>query len=346
MGHTDSILETILSQIAPSDETLEAARGRRDAVLSALNGLDGRLRDYASGSIGHRTANDDTDADCGVVLDRRVYPELGPDGDDVGPEDIVERVRSIARSYLKEEYPGLTTSLTKRAIIFEFHEPFASGDDTKDPSVDLIVALTRRDADGLWIPNRDTKAWDASHPEQHTKLLTDPPDDARRLRARTIRLVKGWNQQYDDAALCSFNIEALALEAIIETMSLGKAVTLLLEYAARELKKANTKDPAGVSPPIKLLLDRDTVVSRLESAGTHMRRALDSDDDEDAVTEELAAVFYKFVQKAEGGTSKAARAASLRGGNTNLNRAGAYVTAGAAASHLKTVRSHGNGNVQ
>ncbi len=346
MGHTNRLLDNIRGQIAPSDETLQAARTRRDDVLAALKDFEGRLRDYAAGSIGHRTANDDTDADCGLVLDRRVYQDLGPDGDDVGPEDIVQRVRSAARENLKEKYPDITTNLTKRAIKFEFHLPVGYGDDARDPSVDLIVALTRKDADGLWIPSRETKEWDASHPEHHTKLLADPPDELRRLRARTVRLVKGWNQQYGEPALCSFNIEALALEVITETMSIGEAVTKWFEYAARELKKANTKDPAGISPAIKLLLERDAVVSRLESAAKHMREALDHDDDEDAVTEQLAVVFYKYVQKPGGDSSKAALAASLRGGNTGLNRGGAYVTAGAAASHLKTVRSHGDGKVR
>jgi hypothetical protein len=309
--------------------------------LAAAKGVDGWLRDYVSGSIGHRTANDDTDADCGIVLDRRVHQDLGPDGDGVGPEEIVERIRSTVRNVLTETHPDLTTRLTKRAVKFEFHAPVGEGDDARDPSADLIVALTRKDAPGLWIPNRTTADWDASHPEEHTRLLTAPPDGLRRLRARTIRLVKAWNQQFTKPALVSFNIEALALEAITEVKPIGEAVTVWFEYAAREIKKANTKDPAGVSPPIKLLLDRDAVVDRLERAAKHMRQALDHDDDEDAVTEELAIVFYKFVQKPEGDESPAALAAALRKGNPDFNRAGAFV-AGAAASQLRTVRSHGD----
>lgn len=341
MGYTDKLLDDIRDRIKPCDETLEAARGRRDEVLAAAKGVEGWLRDYASGSIGHRTANNDTDADCGVVLDRRVHQDLGPDGDGGGPEEVVQRIRNVARDVLKEEHPRLTTDLTKRAVKFEFHDPLGAGDGAADPSVDLIVALTRKDADGLWIPNRDTQGWDASHPEHHTKLLTDPPDGLRRLRARTIRLVKGWNQQYTSPAMVSFNIEALALEAITEVGTISEAVTQWFEYAAREIKKGNTKDPAGISPPIKLPLHRDTVVARLESAAEHMREALCHDDDEDAVTEQLAVVFYRFVQKPEGGGSKAALAAALRKGNPEFNRAGLYV-AGAGVSHLRSVRSYGD----
>ena len=341
MGYTDQLLEEVQDQIKPSDKTLEAARSRRDEVLAAAKDVDGRLRDYVSGSLGHRTANDDTDADCGVVLDRRVYEELGPDGEGTGPEEIVQNIRETVREVLKEQHSELKTRVTKRAITFEFHEPLGSGDDAKDPSVDLIIALTRKDADGLWIPNRDAGRWDASHPEKHTKLLTDPADGVRRLRTATIRLAKGWNKQYTSPALVSFNIEALALETITDVVQIGEAVTQWFEYSARELKKANTKDPADISPPIKLLLERDAVVARLEGAAEHMRDALDHDDDEDAVTEALAVVFYKFVQKPEGSSSKAAVASALRKGNADFNRAGVYA-AGAGASQLRSVRSHGD----
>ena len=106
-------------------------------------------RGYNSGSIAHGTANSDTDAGCGIVLDRRVWPELGPDGDSVGPCDVVEDVRCLVRSHLLEIYPGVKTWLTKRAIQLKFHDPLAN--DT-DPSVDLIVGFQRNDG-GLWIPN-------------------------------------------------------------------------------------------------------------------------------------------------------------------------------------------------
>jgi len=346
MGHTDRILHDIRTEIAPSDQTLDAARFRREEVLAAARGFDGALWTYASGSIAHRTANDDTDADCGVVLDRRSYPELGPDGDGVGPDAVMEGVRDLVRDKLKDAHPELKTRLT-RAIEVKFHEPVGSGDDPPDPSVDLIVALTRKDKEGLWIPNRDSGGWNASHPECHTKLLTNPPEDIRRVRARAIRLVKAWNKQPTSPGLSSFNIEALALEAITQAVAIGEAVALWFEHSAREIRKGNTKDPADVSPPIKLLLNRDVVVGRLETAAKHMRTALDNDDDEEAVTEELALVFPKFVQMPAGDSSKAALAAALRDGNRNFNRAGRYIATGAvAATPLKTVRSFGDGEVR
>ncbi len=342
MGHTNKILDEVRKQVAPADETLEAARARRDSVLEAAKKSEGVLRTYSSGSIAHFTANDDTDADCGIVLDRRVYPKLGPDGDGDGPDEIVSKVRDFVRDAIRGAHPKVSFRLTKRAIKIEFSEPINGKAHAPDPSVDLIVALTRK-AGALWIPNRDKDGWDASDPECHTKLLTDPPADVARVRRRTVRLVKGWNGQFTSRGLCSFNIEALALECITKAMSIGDAVTMWFEYAAKEIKKGNTKDPADVSPSIKLPADvtRDAVVSCLEKAANHMRAALDSDDDEATAKDELSLVYWDYVK-----SDKSALATALRGGNSGFNRAGQIAAVTGAAATLKTTRSFGDGKVR
>ena len=81
------------------------------------------------------------DADCGLVLDRRSYPSLGPDGEGVGPLEIVEEVRAFLRKEMKIEHPDIVFYITKRAIKITFNEPLADG---TDPTVELIVALTRK----------------------------------------------------------------------------------------------------------------------------------------------------------------------------------------------------------
>ena len=256
MQNTASHLNDVHAKLAPSDDTLSAARSRRDELLAKVGSYPGALRTYKSGSIAHRTANHDTDADCGVVLDRRSYPSLGPDGEGEAPNKIVEEVREFLRERLKEDHPDIRFRVTKRAIKVSFNEPL---DDGTDPSVDLIVALTRKNGRGLWIPNVETKDWDASDPEYHTKVLTDDPADLRRVRAKVIRLAKGWNTQFAEPGLCSFNIEALALNCINEEHGVPDGLAELFRYAASDLKKRLTPDPAGVSKPIKLPTDRDAV---------------------------------------------------------------------------------------
>ena len=238
MGHTANVLDDVRTQVAPSDQTLAVARERRRAVIDAAKAYPGFLRSYMLGSIAHGTANGDTDADCGIVLDRRSYPKLGPDGDGDGPSDTVESMRGHLREALSEDYDGLSFRVTKRAIMVTFNDPVAEG---VDPHVDLIVAINRKDEPGLWIPNTERNGWDASDPEAHTSLLTSGERSRRTARARVVRLAKAWNNQYSQPGLCSFNIEALALAALDGERDLAQGLATL--FSMRHPTSASTSRP-------------------------------------------------------------------------------------------------------
>lgn len=250
----------------------------------------------------------------------------------------MEEVRCLVREGLKQTYDGIKTWLTKRAIQLKFHEPLPNG---SDPSVDLIVALQRADG-GLWIPNLHADSWDASDPICHTSLLTAPPKAPRVVRARVIRVVKAWNAQFSEPGFCSFNIEALALACVTEGMTLATGMAEFFQFAAKDVAKRNTPDPAGVSNPIKLKVDRDVMVTRLESAEDSLRLALDHDDDEQAVRTALADIFWKYLDPPEGADSKAAMARALRTGNAGVSM-GAGLRLGGSGHALKTTRSFGDG---
>lgn len=337
MNNADEILAEVQRKIAPTDKTLETVRSRRDEVMSVASHYAGALRTYMAGSIAHRTANDDTDADCGVVLDRRSYHELGPDGDGGPPNEIVENVRSFIRDELKERHPNVTFRLTKRAIKVTYNEPLPDG---SDPSVDLIVALTRTDG-ALWIPNLERKHWDASDPEYHTQLLTAEPAGLRRLRAKVIRLAKAWNKQYSQPGLCSFNITALALEAVKEEVSVADGLVAFFKYAASDLAKRQTPDPAGVSAPIKTLIEREVIAGRLSKAKETLEAALKSDNENDA-RDALASVYWVYVDPSPGSSSKAAFAKALREGNSAVRVVpGSISIAGSGGVALKATRAYG-----
>jgi len=321
MGITATILDDILRDTAPSDETLDAVRERREEVLGIAACFPGASRTYASGSIAHRTANDDTDADGGVVLDRRCYPDLGPDGGGEGPAEIVEDMRAYLRDALKVNHPDVAFRLSKRAIRVTYKESLADG---TDPTVDLIVALTRKDW-ALWIPNLNRPGWDASDPECHTRLMTAEPATLRRTRAKIVRLAKAWNKQYAQPGMCAFNLTALALACITERMGVATGLAEFFTYAANDLKKRLTPDPAGVSPPIKLLIDRDPMVSRLDQASQLMEKALAHDDDEKIVREALADLYWEYVEPPAESASKAAYAQALRQGNARAGISGGLV---------------------
>ena len=330
---TNKVLDEVREKLAPIDSVIKLARDRRGLVLEAAMDFPGTLRSYYSGSIAHGTANFDLDADCGVVLDRRTYPELGPDGDDVGPTDVVVQVADLVKDALPDA--DVDTS-KKRAIMVTFNAPVGA----YDPSVDLIVGLERRDEPGLWIPQLFTDTWDASHPEKHTELFTSGSDKLRQIRARAVRLAKGWNGQFEDPCVSSFNIETIAWNCVTDEMTMADALAEIFEYGARELLSP-TPDPAEVSPPIKLLLDPAIVVSRFNDASKLMQEALQHDEDENAVREALAKLFPDYVDALPSASAdKAAIAAALRDtGNSAFKVGSTGVVASEGAAGLKNVRS-------
>jgi hypothetical protein len=314
------------------------AKIRRADAIDAAKAVDGVARGYNSGSVAHGTANSDTDADGGIVLDRRKWQDLGPDGEGVGPCEVVDEVRATVRDTLKETYTGLKTRLSKRAIVVKFHEELPNG---TDPSVDLIVGL-QRPAGGLWIPNLDTDTWDPSDPICHTELLTADPKSLRVARARVVRLARAWNTQHSTPGMCSFNIEALALACFTEATDVANGLAALFKYAATDVAKRNTPDPAHVSKPIKLAIERDVMVDRLQQARDLMSTALDNDDDETAVDTALADLFWKHLDPPTGTSSKAAMAAALRTGNAGVSM-GSTLSVGTSERTFKTGRAFGDG---
>ena len=82
-------------------------------------------------SLAYATANCPTherdtglDADCGVKLDRRSHPTLGPDSpENDGPTPIVEEVGDHLRPKVLAEHPKAISEITTRAILIKFNAP-------------------------------------------------------------------------------------------------------------------------------------------------------------------------------------------------------------------------------
>jgi hypothetical protein len=248
----NDLFEEARERIAVPDEVLKEARKRRDRIREVVEANFHTLGSFGSGSLAHGTQNDPpNDADAAVVLDRRVYGSLGPDGE--GPCAVVEEVRSVLRTELKEEYPGVRFCTGgHRAIRVNFMEPIQSG--AGNFTADLIVAV-RRDEGGLWIPDLDNDGWDPSHPKRHVELVVERNKKTDSRFARIMRLAKHANSHHGKT-IVSFNVVALGLEAITEKVSLPEGLVLFLRHAAEGLNKGLTDDPAAVSSPIKANVPR------------------------------------------------------------------------------------------
>lgn len=345
MGYTAEILDDVRRQIAPDDSVLKEARERRENIKAIASSYDGVARSYSSGSLAHGTANcpihlrdKGLDADCGVVLDRRVHPTLGPDSIvNEGPCRLSGEFVEYLRPRLLNMYPHARLELTKRAVFIEIKEPMPDGE---DPTIDLVIGLQRREK-GLWIPNTEADRWDPSHPEMHTALLTAEPKQLRVTRARAIRLSKAENKRTSQPPLCSFNIEAFGLMFVAADMDVTHALLMLWTQGAADLQRRLTPDPAHVSRPIKVQ-DRTYAVQRLQHAAQRLQAALANDDNEAVVRQHLHALWPDYVAASRHESTKARIAAALKSKRALGVSTGGGLTTG-IGEPLKSTRSFGDG---
>lgn len=339
MNEMNQQLSDVLAQVAVPDEALNAARARRDAVRREAQKFTGVRDTFRSGSVATGVVTHPLeDSDSGMILDRRCYPTLGPDGEGDPPTDVVADLHSHLGPLIREVWPSATIHDMKRGVTVRFHEPLADG---TDPYVDLVLALDRKDAPGLWIPNLDNDTWDASHPQKHVELMNAGARSLRVVRARVVRLAKTWNKQFASPALSSFNLVALALETIEETTDLATALTKFFEHAHSSLSISRTEDPAAVSGPIKYEGTRDQVLSRLRSARDHLQVALADPGDLDVVVAELYGVFWNYLPEPIDlrSSTSAQVTETLRSSNPRFRETAAGLTVLAGA--VKTQRAYG-----
>lgn len=323
------------SQIRTDDKVMAEARRRRDRTLALASGYDGVRFSFVSGSVAMGVVIDPVnDADGGIVLDRRVYSKLGPDGDGELPAEVVDGVHDFVGPLIRREWPKATIHTMRRGLTVKFHDPILE----QDPYVDLVVAMERRDASGLWIPNILDERWDPSDPQKHVALMASGTSELRTLRARVVRLAKAWNKQYDEPALCSFNIVALALEAFDVDEPLDDALLHFFDHAIASLREGCTEDTARVSDRIKLPLGKATAIARLTSARDNIARAQLTSDEECLAA--MHDVFWKYLPEPQAGGSKRDLATVLRSGSPRISTVGTTAIVGAG----KRTRAYGANN--
>lgn len=298
MSLANQLITEMLVATKPTKEAIDEARARRDLVKTAAMTYDGALNFIKSGSLAHFTANGTiSDADGSLVLDRRTYHEYGPDGDGIGPTDLVTGVAEVIRDTVTQVYPNVYISTNhKRAIYFRFREPLPDG---QDPTVDLVIGLNRKDEPGIWIPNLDDDNWDASDPDKHTELVRARRQSSNHISSKVVRALKLFSKQWDQELLTPFHWTALMLEAYPKQKSLIEGVIDTLNHAAATLEDGDTDDPAGVSGLIHLPDGRESrvVISRIRNAASKLQQAHDVSGEDEASLDEVVELFGDVFTK-------------------------------------------------
>lgn len=298
MNLANELITEMLAESKPSREAIDEARARRDLVKEAAMTYEGALGFIKSGSLAHFTVNGTvSDADGSLILDRRIYTKYGPDGDNIGPYELVLDLAEYIRDTVKQIYPNVYISTNhKRAIYFRFRQPLEDG---QDPTVDLVIGLNRKDQPGIWIPNLDDDSWDPSNPGKHTDLVRVRRQSTNHASSKVVRALKLFSKQWEKELLASFHWTALMLEAYPNQKPVIKGVIDVLKHAAESLEEGNTDDPAGVSGPIHLPShrERSVVIGRISSAAAKLQKAYDTQDDNEEALDEVVELFGEIFTK-------------------------------------------------
>jgi len=269
----EELLEQARHRIQVSDAELDEARRRRDLIGGALLREFRGSRVYVNGSVAHGDAlNPLTDIDLGVVVAEAKHTH-GPGKK--GCSDLQERAANAIREALHEEFPRLRVEWRgrRRSILVRFSKAVTYGQD--DFTADVIIAIDNPDDEGLFIPNY--QAWSRSHPEEHTRLVREANKATDYTYARVVRLTKHYSRR-NQKPLCSWNIKALALDALTSRTRLADGMLAWFDHAIASLSKGLTEDPAHVAEqPIAIndKMTRTEVVNRLKESRERLVNALD-----------------------------------------------------------------------
>ncbi|MFD8569589.1 hypothetical protein [Streptomyces sp. NPDC059639] len=260
-------------KIQVTDRELDEAKRRRRLLAASVRRAFPGSSTYFNGSVAHGDANTPlTDVDLGVVLTAKDAEPFGPGKKNALP--LMEIARDAIHADLDKEFPKLTIEVVgrRRAVLVRFGDPVTPGQ--VDFTADVMTAIPHPSGRGLYIPNtKIADGWDRADPITHTQMVLQAIEDTKVVFARTVRLLKHWNCTHSKP-MCSWNIKALGLDCIDEPMPLIDALQTFFAYAADEIDKGPTPDPAGVAGAIPLNLPRPEVRKRLCTARDYIDLAI------------------------------------------------------------------------
>lgn len=269
-----SLLEEGRRKIQVTDEELDEAKRRRRLLADAVGRAFPGSISYFNGSVAHGDANTPlTDVDLGVVLTKKDAEPFGPGKKSA--LSLMEKARDAIHEDLDDEFPELTVEVLgrRRAVLVRFGAPVTDGQ--SDFTADVMTAIPHPSGRGLYIPNtKIADQWDRADPITHTAMVLQAIKDTKVVFARTVRLLKHWNGTHSKP-MCSWNIKALALDCIEQPMPLINALQVFFTYAADEIDKRPTPDPADVAGPIPLNMPCSEVHKRLCTARDYIDLAVE-----------------------------------------------------------------------
>lgn len=267
----DEGFEEFLSRLVPTQAQRDAGAGHRASVKAALEARLDVKNFFETGSFSHGTGvRHRSDIDVLVSLSNK------PDSS----YTALTRVKDA----LEARFPRTTVRIRRPAVQILF----GAGYETWEV---IPGFLTTRGGSALVydIPSAVTNGgWIDAAPKEHLKYVDECNRQPHKGDAKGLsRLVKAW-KYYCDVPISSFYLEMRAAQHVksLTTYIHVWDICLLLEKL-RDHELADMNDPKGASGRFSACSSdskRDDAISKVKTAATRARKALEADRKDDPVT--------------------------------------------------------------
>ncbi len=269
MGHVDDSFAKLKSNLEITKAEQRLASRRQNEIRDHLKTQFAVTRSFLTGSYARHTKTK-------KLKDVDIFCVLSADGADGGLRDQAPAaVLADLQSALKEKYTSPVPSIGRRSCTIEF----SSTDEI--PSFDVVLAFDRA-AGGYEIPDRIEGKWIASDPEVHKSKATakNAACDARWIPL--VKMIKGWNREWEKPVRPSFLLEVMALDLIRPPFGRYQDEMVLFLANAADRVQEEWPDPAGLGPDVNSSMntsEKQQAARRLRDALAIAERAVQLEDD-------------------------------------------------------------------
>jgi hypothetical protein len=269
MPTVDEAFAKLKSNLEITKSEQDLASRRQNEIREHLEGHFDLNRTFLTGSYSRHTKTK-------KLKDVDIFCVLGADGDDAGlrmksPFDVLCALQEA----LLQRYNDPIPTIGRRSCTVQFSI------EDEVPSFDVVLAFDR-DGGGFEIPDRETGDWIASDPSVHKAKATEKNAECDGGWIPLVKMIKGFNREWDKPVKPSFLLEVMALDLILPPFGSYQDEMVLFLANARDRIDDEWSDPAGLGPDVNSSMnstEKMNAKSKLSEAQAVAERAVQLEDE-------------------------------------------------------------------
>jgi hypothetical protein len=220
-------------EITPTERSL-AIRRHTEIRSHVRSGIALRT-DFLTGSYARHTKTK-------RLKDVDIFCVVDSDGANAGLRDVAphEALGELQR-LLATKWPS--TAIRRRACTVDF------GADEEVASFDVVLAFDRAEG-GFELPDTSAGDWIASDPTIHAEQATGKNTACEEKWKPFVKMVKGWNREWEKPVRPSFLLEVMALELVKEPFGAWGDELIVFFANAADRVADPWYAPAGLGPDV------------------------------------------------------------------------------------------------